>query len=463
MKERIVISIMCCVLICLGLFNAQAGPTGRKQETINTSRSNTTVAEERFKVSKDENGRLTFVSVLEKDLLEETNNMKLHAMSACMIDAKTGRVLFGKNHMEPRAMASTTKILTCLVALENCSLDETVTASEYAASMPDVQLNMSAGEQFRLYDLLLSLMLESHNDTAVAIAEHVGGSVDAFCKMMTERAGKIGCNTSVFLTPNGLDKEIETETGLIKHSTTATELALIMRECLKNEQFVSICRTQNAMISNLAKSKSYQLSNHNALLDIMQGALVGKTGFTCDAGYCYVGAVERGNNVYICSLLGCGWPNNKNYKWQDMKTLIDFADEAYECLSLDDIPLNNQLYDEIFVTDALVEGEPNGFVPLEVNMSAETDSSVLVMREGEVVSVLYEFPKSLCAPVESGDIVGNIYYTINGQTFKKENLTVKNTIHKLTLKDMLYLVLNKFCYRDSTSSDSSASSEKCES
>ena len=193
---------------------------------------------------------------------ELADRITLYAISACMIDADTGRILYGKNPYEARAMASTTKILTCLLALENCSIDDVVTASEYAASMPDVQLNMRTGEQFRLYDLLLSLMLESHNDTAVAIAEHVGGSVEKFCDMMTKRAREIGCTKSVFLTPNGLDKEVATEEGTKKHSTTAEELALILRECLKNEQFVAICRTKNAMIYNVDNGIYYTNDKH---------------------------------------------------------------------------------------------------------------------------------------------------------------------------------------------------------
>ena len=126
-------------------------------------------------------------------------------------------------------MASTTKIMTCILALEKGSPKDIVTVSKYAASMPDVQLNMQSGEQFRLADLLYSLMLESHNDTAVAIAEHIGGSVKGFAKLMNQKAAELGCNKTHFVTPNGLDSD--------KHYTTAYELCLIADYALKNSDF----------------------------------------------------------------------------------------------------------------------------------------------------------------------------------------------------------------------------------
>ena len=146
---------------------------------------------------------------------------QLYAQSAVLMDADSGRILFEKNGYEQRPMASTTKIMTLIVTLENANLDEVVTVSDYAASMPDVQLGIRAGEQFRLEDLLYSLMLESHNDSAVAVAEHVGGSVEGFAALMNAKARDIGCYDTYFITPNGLDAE--DENGV--HSTTAADLA----------------------------------------------------------------------------------------------------------------------------------------------------------------------------------------------------------------------------------------------
>ena len=160
----------------------------------------------------------------------------LHAAAAVLMDAESGRVLFEKNGTEKLPMASTTKIMTLLIALENADPDGIVTVSSRAASMPEVKLHIREGERYRLLDLLYSLILESHNDTAVAIAEHIGGSVEQFASMMNQKARDLGCFDTYFITPNGLDAQ--DEHGI--HSTTAKDLARIMRFCIRNEEFLAI-------------------------------------------------------------------------------------------------------------------------------------------------------------------------------------------------------------------------------
>ena len=161
-----------------------------------------------------------------KTTIEES---ELYAQSAVLMDADSGRVLFGKNAEAILPMASTTKIMTCILALERGNMEDLAEVSDYAASMPKVKLHMQKGETFRLNDLLYSLMLESHNDSAVAIAEHIGGSVEGFADMMNQKAQEIGCKNTYFITPNGLDsqKEITSEewTKTVMHSTTAVDLA----------------------------------------------------------------------------------------------------------------------------------------------------------------------------------------------------------------------------------------------
>ena len=263
-------------------------------------------------------------------LAEETETTikesELYARSAVLMDADSGRILYQKEGETPLPMASTTKIMTCIVALENGVLEDEVEVSAYAASMPDVQLNIREGEHYILRDLLHSLMLESHNDSAVAIAEHIGGSVEGFADLMNRKAKEIGCENTYFITPNGLDaeKEIETADGgkqTAAHSTTAADLARIMSYCIKRspkkEDFLDITRTASYSFSNLEGSRSFSCSNHNAFLNMMEGALSGKTGFTGKAGYCYVGALERDDRTFVVALLACGWPNNKTYKWSD--------------------------------------------------------------------------------------------------------------------------------------------------
>ena len=158
---------------------------------------------------------------------QESEPNQLFATAACLMDGDTGRVLFGKRETDPMAMASTSKIMTCILALENAGPDTEVLISDRAASMPEVKLHAGKGEKYRLEDLLYSLMLESHNDSAAAIAEAVGGSVENFADMMNRKAAELGCEDTYFLTPNGLDAK-ERKSGKI-HSTTAADLARILR------------------------------------------------------------------------------------------------------------------------------------------------------------------------------------------------------------------------------------------
>ena len=152
---------------------------------------------------------------------------QLYALSACLMDADSGRVLYEKEGNVHRANASTTKIMTLILTLERSDLDEKVTVSERAACQPDVQLNMNSGEEYRLEDLCYSLMLESHNDSAVAIAEHVGGSVEKFALLMNEKAEELGCEQTYFITPNGLHEADDTNfTG-----RTAIDLQNINTNC----------------------------------------------------------------------------------------------------------------------------------------------------------------------------------------------------------------------------------------
>lgn len=268
-----------------------------------------------------------------------TNNEEslpsLHAKSVVLMDGDTGRVLYGKEEETILPNASTTKILTCILALEHANLDDTVEVSKEAASMPDVQLNIVSGEHYRLEDLLYSLMLESHNDSAVAIAQYIEKKtgISSFSDLMNEKAKSIGCTNTHFVTPNGLDGDSYVK-GKGAHETTAKDLALIMRYCVtqseKKDEFLTITRTASHSFTDIEKKRSFTVNNHNAYLSMDEDALSGKTGFTNKAGFCYVGAVKKGEKTLIVSLLACGWPPHKTYKWMDMKALIQYGNEHYE-------------------------------------------------------------------------------------------------------------------------------------
>ena len=188
---------------------------------------------------------------------QESEPNQLFATAACLMDGDTGRVLFGKRETDPMAMASTTKIMTCILALENGQEQTVATASAKAAAAPKVHLGVREGEQFLLGDLLYSLMLESHNDAAVMIAETIGGSVEEFASLMNEKAAAIGCTDTHFVTPNGLDAS---DAGG-DHHTTAADLARIMRYCVwispKAAQFLAVTQTRSYTFWDLEKKNMY--------------------------------------------------------------------------------------------------------------------------------------------------------------------------------------------------------------
>ena len=314
-------------------------------------------------------------------------NLKLYAKAAVLMDADSGRVLYERCGDEQLAMASTTKIMTLIVTLENASLGDTVEVSSYAASMPQVHLGMRKGEQYRLRDLTLSLMLESHNDSAVAIAEHVGGSVEQFAALMNQKAAEIGCENTYYITPNGLDAV----RGGKFHSTTARDLALVMSYCVakspQKEAFLEITRTPNHSFTDLSGKRSFSCVNHNAFLGMMTGALSGKTGFTNKAGYCYVGALRRDGKTFVVALLACGWPSHKTYKWSDTRTLMEYGLAHYDYRSFDEVEIPSEAMADIIVSGG--QGSQIGgrmYVPVAAAADAAGVDGLL-MHEDEKVTV----------------------------------------------------------------------------
>lgn len=411
---------------------------------------------------------------------EEEKVGSLYAKAAVLMDAESGRVLYEKNGEDQLPMASTTKIMTLIVTLENTNIEDLVTFSKYAASMPDVQLNALAGEQFYLKDLLHSLMLESHNDSAAAIAEYVGStaftqSVDtkdatteqskeyikAFAKMMNQKAIDIGCFNTYFITPNGLDAQVTMEDGSIQvHSTTAKDLARIMSYCIKespkNEQFLEITRAASHSFHNMVTkedgtiesgTRSFSCTNHNAFLNMMEGALSGKTGFTNNAGYCYVGALEQDGKTFIVALLACGWPNNKSYKWSDTKKLMNYGLENYSFHNFDEAVVDETKFEPILVKNGQTKYlDGKAYSGLRVLDSASNNLEIngLLLRDDENFEVSYEIKKELQAPVNVGDQVGTIKYLLNGEVWKIKNVVLTDSVKQIDFMWCFQQVFQKF-------------------
>lgn len=344
----------------------------------------------------------------------------LYSTGAVLMDADSGRVLFAKNGKEPYAMASTTKIMTCILALELGEPEQIVTFSDYAASMPDVQMNARAGEQYYLKDLLYSTMLESHNDSAAAVAEAIAGDVESFARLMDKKAESIGCKTTNFVTPNGLD-DIDEEG---EHHTTAEELAMILRYCTtissKAKDFIKITGTKAYEFQEINGKRYVSCNNHNALLNSYEGVFTGKTGFTGKAGYCYAGAAEKDGKRLIISLLGAGWYPHKSYKWKDAAKLLDYGFENYE---YETIGKEQWVLQEIPVVDGM-----------ESRVSVETDAGTFsyLLGKNEVAQCRLEQAEQLQAPIEKGTVVGTITYELNGKIIEKFQIYTGESVEEST-------------------------------
>lgn len=371
---------------------------------------------------------------------------ELYAKSAVLMDGDSGRVLYQKNGQEAMANASTTKIMTCILALENCDLDSEVEVSSLAASQPKVHLGMRSGQHFYLRDLLYGLMLESFNDCAVAIAEYVAETTENFAALMNDKAEEIGCNDTYFITPNGLDAT--NQEGF--HHTTAEDLAKIMRYCIrisdKAEEFLEITGTAQYSFSDIEGKSSYSCYNHNVFLQMMEGALSGKTGFTGNAGYCYVGALERGERTYIVSLLACGWPNNKSYKWADTKKLMNYGLSAFVKKSMRDVKIDESRLLPIAVEDGQTEGiGMTAYVTPVVRDDGE--DLKLLLREEEEITISYELADYLRAPVEEGSLLGMITYRLGDEVLKEYRVEAANGVERIDLPWCIQMVFQKFVFQ----------------
>lgn len=310
---------------------------------------------------------------------------KVNAISAVIVDGDTGRILWGKNENKPMAMASTTKIMTALVALENSDIKKETTVSKNATLASPVKMHLSVGEKMTIEQLLYAMMLQSYNDSAVAVAEAVGGSVEKFCTMMNEKAKEIGCSDTVFETPNGLDKG--------NHHSTAEDMSKIGVYALKNQNLMKIMNTRDYTFKS--SKTTYSFVNKDRLLSEYEGAIGMKTGFTGKAGHCFVGAANRGDVTLVSVVLASGWGTaGKSRKWIDTKALLNYGFNNYKKYSI----INCSEKMNISIDKA----------EKEIAELKYKDSVDLLLSENEKANLKIEneLPQNITAPINYGDSVG---------------------------------------------------------
>lgn len=341
----------------------------------------------------------------------------ISAESAILMEQSTGNILYEKNHTKQMKPASTTKILTALIALENCDMNEIVTVSSNAANTEGSSMYIEEGDKLTVENLLYGLMMNSGNDAATAIAEHISGSEEEFSKLMNETAKKIGALNSNFITPSGLDDE--------KHYTTAYDLALITSYAMNNEAFKNIVKTKTKVVTTEAKIKKY-LSNHNKLLSLFEGCNGVKTGFTKASGRTLVSSATR-NDMQLISVTF-----NAPDDWNDHIAMLDYGFENFEILT----PLKN----DVACAKAFVQDGKDAYLTIFPEKTVSYTVPKENFSEYDVNIIL----EDLKAPVYEKQIVGKAIIKCRGEEVERVNLVAGNDIEKLLVKKSLFQIFKLF-------------------
>jgi D-alanyl-D-alanine carboxypeptidase (penicillin-binding protein 5/6) len=356
------------------------------------------------------------------DLIDTENELspswlKINARSACVMDYETGAVLFEKNAYRKRPMASTTKIMTAIVALDSSSLDDVVTISAKAANMGGSVMGLKEGAKVKMEDLLHGLLICSGNDAAVAIAEFCGGSVYEFSGMMNRKAVEIGAYETCFSNPHGLDDE--------NHYTTAYDLAKITRYALKNPVFNRIVSKSEFWFEGRT------LKNTNEMLHGYEGADGVKTGYTGLAGRCLVTSATRGSMRLISVVLFC---DSKNLRTVSSEKILDYCFTRYTRV---------QLLEKGCIMGEVAVEKAKDLRKIKAG-AADSLLAVLSVDKNDMLSTRVSLPVKIQAPVRKGSILGTVSVFQGDRIIAESSLIAMESAEKMTLKDYMNLVIDKW-------------------
>ncbi len=359
------------------------------------------------------------------------NDLSINARSYVVLDRKSKKVLIGENEYTKAKMASTTKIMTATIILENCNLDDIVTISKKSANTGGSRLGLKTNDKISVLNLLYGLLLCSGNDAAVALAEYCSGSIPEFCNLMNQKAIELGLTNSHFETPHGLDSD--------GHYTTAYELALITDYALKNSTFVKIVNTKNhtIQINNYPKN----LSNTNELLGVLDGVYGVKTGFTNGANRCLVTACKRNDMDLICIVLGC---DTKKFRGQDSTKLINYCFDNFEYVNIRNL-LTHKLNDWKNDNKNYFNIIKGVSTKLDIKFS-DPSSDVIPIKKDEInnINVRFSINKNLAAPITVDNIIGNYEIFSSTNTIYSGDIISNNAIDKKNIKYYLFDFLKNY-------------------
>ncbi len=332
----------------------------------------------------------------------------ISAKAAVLVEATTGRIISAKNADVRLPMASTTKIMTALVAIENCDISTVVTVSSDAVGVEGSSIYLFEGEQLTLEDLLYALLLASANDAAAAIAIEVGGSIEGFAEMMNAKASELGLSDTHFTNPHGLDDP--------EHYTTAAELAKIASAAMQNEIFKTIVSTRKKTIPQNNGEGVRLLVNHNKLLIGYEGCIGVKTGFTKQSGRCLVSAAERDGVELIAVTLSA--PDD----WKDHKNMLDYGFSLYESRTLCDVG-------EFRYTMPVISGGMDYVI-----LNNEDLVTLTLPKNAPEVECTVELPSFIYAPISQGEQVGSLIYTVDDKIVAEMPIIASYSVDRVAYK-----------------------------
>ncbi len=348
----------------------------------------------------------------------------LSAASAILMEASTGKILYEQNAEAALPPASVTKVMTLLLVMEavaagKVSWDDTVSVSERAASMGGSQIYLKVGEEMPLSDMVKSVVIASANDAAVALAEHVAGSEEAFVAKMNERATALSMTSTHFENTNGLDDTVE------NHVTSAKDIAIMSRELIKHPRILEYSSTWMDTI----RDGAFTLTNTNRLVRFYPGATGLKTGSTAKAKFCISATAERNGVTLIAVIMGA---ESRDVRNAEAKKLLDYGFAGYgvfrdEGRALPPIPVLGGMKDEAMLTAA----------PFSIALPKEKISRV---------QATLELPESLSAPLDAGTPVGRVVYTLDGERIGEAPITVSDAVDKISFFEILRRLLGAFSF-----------------
>ena len=347
---------------------------------------------------------------------------QLDCMSAVLMEAETGRILYEQNADESLPPASVTKVMTLLLVMEalekgNIALDQMLTTSENAASMGGSQIFLEVGEQMSVEDLLKSVIISSANDAAVVLAEAIAGSEESFVTMMNTRAAELEMKSTRFENTNGLDDTVT------NHVTSARDIAIMSRELISHPKILEY----SSIWMDTVRNGEFGLTNTNRLVRFYRGATGLKTGSTSKAKFCISATAKRDGMHLIAVIMGAPTRDIRN---AEAAKLLDWGFANY---SIYTYPPSEQ-------GSVKLLGSKNSILP------CRTDGVAILVPKGasSKVTVETEMPDSVKAPITAGDTVGKITFSLNGERLGEANIVSSATENRISFQELLYIMLQRF-------------------